>query len=545
MWQRDGCLRESLPKDFDKWGKVLMDQEQFERWLKPGVLGFYRSCEVTVCGLLDHNGGAHNLFTILVFEDREPLSGKPVFLTEKNERFGDGLRLLVVRYHLSLEEAAGVFRELTAQTGQITTPLGPLETAPLTPVPAYFVPKSSTVTIPANSLLKNNFRGSMVSEWFGGRDRILRMLKMAELQKAALRIREMLPIDLFTLSDHVGNILFQFPQEIAFCRLSHTQSGAVCSVVFDKRLRSTEQYALSVFTTHDELLMDYHAAVGKNGVLSVDISNTGGPYIIALTDLKHGIPILRQTTSTIRQVGGILEIEGDADSVRTVKLPDGTTQQITVNTAMPVRAALPDPPWEEALRQRQYERRMEELIRRLEFVRYGRGGDERLKALEDLRRLMNTQPLARACLWDPYLTAQDLLETWYFTNTGGKELRAITSNAVIKKTAFKGELADWIATQRDTLASGSNQLGIQLRWRIQHGLFGFPFHDRFLILIPPEGPPKVWSLGTSVNSFGKKHHILQQVANPRYILDDFEALWAALENNSCQIWDSEEERRHG
>ncbi len=60
-----------------------MDLEQFELWLRPGVLGFYRSCEVTVCGLLDHDGRAHNLFTILVFEDRELASGEPVFLTKK------------------------------------------------------------------------------------------------------------------------------------------------------------------------------------------------------------------------------------------------------------------------------------------------------------------------------------------------------------------------------------------------------------------------------------------------------------------------------
>ena len=518
-----------------------MDLEQFELWLRPGVLGFYRSCEVTVCGLLDHDGRAHNLFTILVFEDRELASGEPVFLTKKNERFGDGIRLLAVQYHISLEAAADILREIQAQNGQIATPLGPLETALMTSVPAYFVPRCSTVTILVNSVLKNNFRGSMVSEWFGEQDRILRMLKAAELQKAALRIRELLPIDLFTLSDHIGNVLFQFPQEIAFCKLSHTETAVTCSVSFDERVQSTEKYALNVFTDHDELLMDHHAAMGKDGSLALYLSNTGGPYVIALTDMENGIPILWQTTSTIRQVGGILEIEGDADCVRTVRLPDGTSEQITVNSVIPISAGQPAPPWEEASRHRQYERRMEELVKRLEFVRYGRAGDERAKALEDLRRLMRMEPLARACLWDPYLTAQDLLETWYFTNTGGKELRAITSNVVIKE----GTLESWKAAQRDTLAGGSNQLGINLRWRIQHSLFGFPFHDRFLILIPREGAPRVWSLGTSVNSFGKKHHILQQVANPRYILDDFEELWAALEDDSCQIWDSEEERCHG
>ena len=517
-----------------------MDLEQFKLWLKPGVLGFYRSCEVTVCGLLDHGGKAHNLFTILVFEDREVSSGEPIFLTEKNERFGNGFRLLVVQYHISLEAAIDIFRSITAQGRRLPTPLGSLEIAAMTPIPTHFAPKDSTVSIPVNSLLKNNFRGSLVSEWFGGRDSIQQMLKETDLQKAALRIRELLPIDLFTLSDHIGNVLFQFPQEIAFCKLSHTESAITC--IFDERVWSTEKYSLSVFTDHDELLMDYHAAMGAGGhSLTLELLNTGGPYVITLTDMEHGIPILRQTTSAIRQVDGVLEIGGDADCVRTVKLPDGTMEQITINSVMPISAGHPVFPWEEALRRRQYERRMEDLIERLEFVRYGRFGDERVKALGDLRELMSMEPLARACLWDPYLTAQDLLETWYFTNTGGKELRAITSGTVIKN----GTLDEWKAAQRNDLSQGSNQFGVNLRWRIQHGLFGFSFHDRFLALIPREGAPKVWSLGTSVNSFGKKHHILQQVANPKYILDDFEELWTALENDSCRIWDSREEGYHG
>lgn len=521
-----------------------MDLERFELWLKPGVLGFYRSCEVTVCGLLDHGGKAHNLFTILVFEDREVTSGEPVFLTEKNERFGDGLRLLVVQYRISLDGAVDLFREIAAGNRQLPTPLGALETASLTPVPPYFVPKSSTVTIPVNELLKNNFRGGMAVEWFGGRDGVLRMLKEADLQKAALRIRELLPLDLFTLSDHIGNVLFQFPQEIAYCKLSHAEPDSTCSVIFDERVRSIEGYSLSVFTAHDELLMDHRAAMGREDhQLEVNISNTGGPYVISLTDMEHGIPILRQTTSMIRQTDGILEIQGDADSVRTVRLSDGTTERITINSVTSISAGHAPPPWEEALRQRQYERRMDDLTRRLEFIRYGRSGDERAKALADLRKLMSAHPLDRFCLWDPYLTAQDLLETWYFTDTRGKELRAITSNVIPQKTGQS--LDNWKAAQRNALAEGSDQFGINLRWRVQHGLFGFSFHDRFLIRIPREGAPSAWSLGTSVNGLGKAHHILQQVANPQYILDDFEELWAALEDKSCQIWDSREERSHG
>lgn len=530
--------------EIEKSESTYMNLEQFELWLKPGVLGFYRSCEVTVCGLLDHDGKAHNLFTILVFEDRGLSSGQPVFLTEKNERFGDGLRLLVAQYRISLDTSVGLFRQITAGSRQLPTPLGPLETAPLMPVPAYFVPKSSTVTIPVNELLKNNFRGGMAMEWFGGRGAILRILKETNLQQVALRVRELLPLDLFTLSDHIGNVLFQFPQGIAYCKLSHAEPDSTCSVIFDERVQSIERYSLSVFTAHDELLMDHHAAMGREGnQLELNISNTGGPYVVALTDMEYGIPILRQTTSTLRQVNGVVEIRGDADSVRAVRLPDGATEQITINSVMPVSAGHAALPWEEAIRERQYEKRMEDLTRRREFIRYGRAGDERAKALADLRRLMNEDPLARVCLWDPYLTAQDLLETWYFTDIYGKELRAITSNVIPQKT--HQSLDSWKTAQRDALAGGSDQFGINLRWRVQHGLFGFSFHDRFLIRIPREGAPSVWSLGTSVNGLGKAHHILQQVANPQYILDDFEELWAALEDESCQIWNSREARSHG
>lgn len=186
---------------------------------------------------------------------------------------------------------------------------------------------------------------------------------------------------------------------------------------------------------------------------------------------------------------------------------------------------------------------MEDLTRRREFIRYGSAGNERAKASDDLRKLMNNDPLARVCLWDPYLTAQDLLETWYFTNIYRKELRAITSNVIPQKT--HQSLDSWKAAQRNTLAEGSDHFGINLRWRIQHGLFGFSFHDHFLIRIPRKGAPSVWFLGTSVNGLGKAHHILQQVANPQYILDDFEKLLAALEDSSCQIWDSREEGSHG
>ena len=49
--------------------------------------------------------------------------------------------------------------------------------------------------------------------------------------------------------------------------------------------------------------------------------------------------------------------------------------------------------------------------------------------------------------------------------------------------------------------------------------------------------PIVFSLGTSLNSYGKNLHILQEVSHPQYIVDEFEQLWDELKKHDrCLIW---------
>ena len=52
-------------------------------------------------------------------------------------------------------------------------------------------------------------------------------------------------------------------------------------------------------------------------------------------------------------------------------------------------------------------------------------------------------------------------------------------------------------------------------------------HDRFLIFPPIDNQsrPIVYSLGTSLNGLGKKHHLVQRVAYPELIFNEFERLW--------------------
>lgn len=521
--------------------------EQMQEWSAPGVLGFYHSCEVTLCGLLDHDGTVYNLYTLVVFEGQAlPEEAGGSYLTRRNERFGPGFRLIVAQYRISLEQALELCRQLQSGAEQVQTPLGALTLSEeRSAMPPTFVPIDSTRTIPLYRVLKNNFcGGSMVVEWFGANEPIQARLGEKELRRLTLRIRELLPLDLFSLCDRIGNVVFQLPEQIAFCTLSGSEHTTTCTVVFDERVTDPGKYWVSAMSEIDHTLVGAQIAGGAGKrAWTLTLGETGGPYVITVLDPEHHIPILQQTTSMIRVASNVLVWRGNADCVRTISV-GGRTERVIVHSAQRNTVGRPEYPWKAAIQQRRYQKRMEELTRSREFVRYGKGSNDREQGLRDLRELMNASVGTRVCLWDPYLSAQDLLETWYFTDTFGLELRAITSGEPARRRDLS--LAEWCEEERRCLAEGSNQYGVNLQWRVQHDTFGFPFHDRFLIRLTPDGErPRVWSLGTSVNSFGKKHHILQQVPNPGYIADDFEDLWAALEDPACQIWNSEERKRRG
>lgn len=91
--------------------------------------------------------------------------------------------------------------------------------------------------------------------------------------------------------------------------------------------------------------------------------------------------------------------------------------------------------------------------------------------------------------------------------------------------------------QRATLTSlKSNLRGLHLEFRMRTGTAGWGFHDRFLIFPAADSAALAWSLGTSVNSLGRQHHILQRVDDGQRIRDAFVELWDALDQPEHLIW---------
>lgn len=175
-------------------------------------------------------------------------------------------------------------------------------------------------------------------------------------------------------------------------------------------------------------------------------------------------------------MSSVITFCGDLDCLRTISMGEHT-ESIPVNSSKRVTVGRPEYQWKAAMQRRRYQKRMKELAQSREFIRYGKAHSDREKGLCDLRALMNAPVDTRVCLWDPYLNTKYLLETWYFTDTFGLELRAITSSEIQK--SLKMSLEEWKSEQCKILLAGSNQYGINIQWRVQHDLFGFSFHDRF------------------------------------------------------------------
>ena len=82
----------------------------------------------------------------------------------------------------------------------------------------------------------------------------------------------------------------------------------------------------------------------------------------------------------------------------------------------------------------------------------------------------------------------------------------------------------------------SSHLSLKLEFRIRSGSVGWAFHDRFLIFPATGLGARAWSLGTSVNSLGKQHHILQEAGDGQLIMQAFLDLWNELDRPEHLIW---------
>lgn len=590
------------------WDKKKV-QEKLEQLAKPGVIGFFNSVEITeVLGAQDNK--YTNFLTLAVLESPEVFEcpdWKSVILSgRKRIRLpGTEWNVAIVQYRLSLE----IFLQKVAayaESGEWKPSPFQILTGKLVAVPPQFVPSDGSQHHPWNGILKNNFfEGSHVLEFFDTTKEHIRFLldDSRRLTNLANIVGEYLPIKIDGMSDRLGNVIIQLPVTAMSARVRGTEEGGQEVTVAWHPDVAPRSVNITAEILADSTVTSFDSAVVSSGTATLQLNELGGGATNYIWDNEHRLLLgatfpmkfFTAASFSISVSGGV---QRDHAVRREFLLPEFATPQ-SVDLKEPevpqrIIGSTPERPREPWVSQRVFSESVVSLKERKEFVQYGRDGPnetciaesqlskrhssvddsatdaeatqtgrsgklaKRMAALGDLWWLMEAHGSEGVWLWDPFLTADDVLRTLFFCRHIGVPLRALTagktptdaerklkieegmSEREIEKLAWERD-GEEINRQRVHLENAKgNCHGLQLEFRIRRGNAGWGFHDRFLIFPRAQGSAFAWSLGTSINSFGHEHHILQKVSHGEPIAQAFEDLWESLEGPDYLIWKTPE-----
>lgn len=473
---------------------------------------------------------------------------KPEFLTERFKV--DGFKdwsFGICRVRRPLEALYDTIRTYEARGGwQLSGQR--LAVGELWPQASMFAPPDAATPHPINAILKNNF-------WAGSH-----VFRLADLEKTEflpffenrLRLQHLsdqvlaaIPIKLGSLADYLGDVVIQLPVLNFLPECSPDLSGAHTEFTSEWRPGAARRdLTVMARTEWDSLLPGAARGEMGQGPLRLPIDGYSFPLNVEMLDSERGHIVAAASVILVKQIR--LSTSVEQHEPRTFSYPDADGNaalgrvQVATSTVSTIGAADQQDAnyW---LGRRNVMEERQRLARTREFVQYKPTAGvttERVRALEDLRWLIQRHGGEGADLWDPYLSAEDILQTLFWCTEVNAPLRALTDGKDPPQVEGSQQ-APFVGRQQITLQRDcGNRFGLKLEYRTRRGPKGWAFHDRFLIF--PNGPagPKAWSLGTSVNSAGRTHHILQRAANPELIAASFDELWSALDEPQHVVWQS-------
>jgi len=518
---------------------------------QPGNIGFYDRAEVSTIFLHHKESNKYiNVYTLVVFEEGSIENEKHLRLKSPFKDYG----LHIIQHYESLDVIKNLFETLLTKN-HWSYKEKDLTISKLKLIPKQFVPCST----PLCSILKNNFyNGSHILEFFDEEKSLLDSLYKPEnihqLKRLTEEVQKHFPIDLLYIKDRLGNIIFQFPVNVVGITHKRTpnQDSAQFTIDWDKRadIRDAEIQVLSI---NDSLLMGYGYSAISSSTETVHTGNLGFTTKAFLVDKSNKLILHSFEGGYFSSFKENMLVGGHEPRIFTDGF--GKLQKINIFSKMP-DAGISERNYQSIIENRVYDQERILLEKNLTFKQYAAHKQNidknslKKTALADIIRLIKEQGINGVYLWDPYLSADDILNTLYHSEISHVPLRAIgskkaseresdcpTSAQVATADKQQGKRSDWVVKQQEKLSISENNLELNLEFRIPYNNHGWNFHDRFLIF--PQEKPRIWSLGISLNQFGVEHHILQEVKNARNILDAFEQLWDELNHPECIVFESE------
>ena len=143
------------------------------------------------------------------------------------------------------------------------------------------------------------------------------------------------------------------------------------------------------------------------------------------------------------------------------------------------------------------------------------------------------------------MSADDILKTVALCEKFGISIKCLTNlRAINNNPATRIENKDGVSRTNATIMEFRTILNkaipqgsdLKIEFRTSGGTTGSTFHDRYLILKYSINKPRAWSLGISVNSLGKSHHIIQIVQLPVEVIKTIDFIWNQANTEECLIY---------
>lgn len=484
---------------------------------KPGILGFYNSCEAVQIYLIDKREEYKkyiNVYTIFTFEEKEHVELNSEHLSSR-KRIDDDFVLCFDKHYFSLNQTFDIFTKL--QKKEFEEDYIILKGSSLRLLSKQYISPDEENRL--NNILKNNFfTGSYIFEFFEEDKSNFDYFKndSEKYEKLVNRIQEVLPLDFSLNDDRLGNYVFQLP--ITILNLNYHANdnfdGIFIDFEWNKKLDAIPECIIT------NIIKIEHNFLSNN---IVEYTGSETQFIeTGPLDKLSNLLIWRKNPNLIvysccpRFIRRIYVTIGEENKTNLIKEKPKNYVDIINHTI-----------------NKNQELKSEENQTSLLSTNQKKSG------MAFLQELIKNYGQKEVYIIDPYLSYKELLRLFNPLNLANVKIKAITSKDVLNNSnsGNKISLDEFIEFNRNNINLHKNNFKSNMEFIITD--YSVKLHDRFLIF-PKTGKSnsniKVYSLGTSLNSIDKNIHLIQEATNGNEILDLFKEIWSKFDEPEYKIW---------
>lgn len=507
-----------------------------------------------------------NYFTHLLFSSTPTEQRAREYLTASPQSINSEYKIIITKETISKADAFNVLQNaVEKQKWEWGDDVALLDD--VFPIDPQFIPETdptgnktsdSTLVPIEQALYGSNFMGGYyVCELFSAKTILSASISLDDRRKIQEIIsKAKIEFDIESLSDRIGNIVCKIPMDIIKhkpVRLS-PERGIAGQFTLKNSCTEPVECLLQIILENDNTIIETRVEEmvfsGQNEIKEYCIDPNRYNNRIILSDKKSGIiyyAALRDYSFGSNYYSMITPPQYGIQSslIRPIVVGGEDIEIKLTNIAGIGEVSIEKEIYEMEKRQHKW---MTEYEYKHHFFRSFVAGQEK-EAIQTVIDICNDRDLfwdlEEVWLVDPYLSADDILRTVAYCGKHGICIKCLTHIASINgnretrteatenESLFEATVSKYNGILKKAL---NKQKDLKLEYRTVAGMTGIPFHDRYLILKYGLNKSRAWSLGISVNSLGKSHHIIQIVQSPMDVIETIDAIWNQSLGEDCLIY---------